>query len=175
MRIDETKNMCPHMNSTSSSPLALCTKSNRAGQRLLRLRSVRPAPAMILLLESMTAPSHAGGEATAGLRTKLTVADRSNASVSMAGTAAIDLHQHSRRQHLHRTPTTPDNEGSSAALAGNGRASGLSIRREDHVRDSHARSCRPGRDSGRFGEVLAPCGRAPTRANVLHSNCAEDP
>src|SRR6478752_428209 len=118
MRIDETKNMCPHMNSTSSSPLALCAKSNRAGQRLLRSRSIRPAPAIILVLESMTAPTHAGGEATAGWRTQRTVADRSNASVSIGGAAAIDLHQHSGRQRLHRTRTTPDNEGSSAALVG---------------------------------------------------------
>jgi hypothetical protein len=45
-RMDETKNMWPHMNSPRMRPLALCAKSMRAGQRLFRARSARPTPEM---------------------------------------------------------------------------------------------------------------------------------
>ena len=56
MRIDDTKNMWPHMNSARISPDALCSQSSRAGQRLLRALSARPTPAMTSVLVFIDAP-----------------------------------------------------------------------------------------------------------------------
>src|SRR5262245_15446345 len=56
-RIDETKTMWPHMKRPSARPLALCTRSIRAGQRLLRGRSARPTPAMTSVLVRMSSLS----------------------------------------------------------------------------------------------------------------------
>src|SRR4030095_16116559 len=50
IRMVDTKNMWPHMNRPSSSPVALCARSIRAGQWLLRGRSARPTPAITSLL-----------------------------------------------------------------------------------------------------------------------------
>jgi hypothetical protein len=41
-RIEETKNMWPHMNRARISPVTLCNKSSLAGQRLFPLASVNP-------------------------------------------------------------------------------------------------------------------------------------
>src|SRR4030095_5810204 len=60
IRMVDTKAMWPHMNRPSSSPDALCTRSMRAGQWLLRARSTRPTPAITsLLLSLMVIPRHA--------------------------------------------------------------------------------------------------------------------
>ena len=51
IRIVDTKNMCPHMNSASSRPDALCSQSRRAGQRLFAPASASPTPAMTSVVE----------------------------------------------------------------------------------------------------------------------------
>src|SRR4030095_297819 len=53
MRMEDTKNMWPHMNRPSARPEALCARSMRAGQRLLRERSARPTPAITSVLFAM--------------------------------------------------------------------------------------------------------------------------
>jgi hypothetical protein len=58
-RIDETKNMWPHMNSARTRPLALCAQSSRAGQRLLCAARLTP-PGAIGTLPSMQDVSNAG-------------------------------------------------------------------------------------------------------------------
>src|SRR5664279_186909 len=45
-RMDDTKNMWAHMNSTRTRPVALWITSSLAGHRLLLARSARPAPAI---------------------------------------------------------------------------------------------------------------------------------
>jgi hypothetical protein len=63
------------MNSARVRPLALWRKSSRAGQRLLRLRSARPAPRVISLLEFMaSSPGLAKGKPI--VQTKPIVRDR---------------------------------------------------------------------------------------------------
>jgi hypothetical protein len=48
IRIEDTKNMWPHMKSPRTRPVRLWVRSMRAGQRLFLGRSARPTPAITL-------------------------------------------------------------------------------------------------------------------------------
>ena len=98
--------MWPHMKITSRRPLALCAKSSRAGQRLLRARSASPAPAMIWVLESMhrlrLPMSCRGGQLPVARASaqKPPYLGRDASVAPRRCSRTIDLHQESRRRGL---------------------------------------------------------------------------